>query len=421
MKKSIFLLFVTSFLIGCSSDDSNPNTNNVMVSIEANGLNDDKLALNNSANFTVIVSGFEEDASSLTYRWTLSNENGELSDGVNPLPNPSVSSSSISCIGQTAGEEEIMVEVLDSSNTILALASYNFIILPSDDPGGSFGCFDQPKLIYRKGTFNFVLNFDGTNEESLGIGGGSGVAISPNGEWIAQARDTQLGWQMNLFRCDGSTGLIAIPLTFEHLDNSPVFSLDSKTLYFTRAVPWEDDYLIEIFSYEIETGALNQITSLAQQDETVLGGFTISPVTGDISFQRYLINTEQAKLAFLQPESGLITDFYTFPDGISTSSLDWSPDGGDIIFSAPLPSATGIYRVNVTSGSQPLLVFEDPSPNTVLPLGPTYYNGGDRIAWAGSENGQSASSLWSIDANGEDMQLLLDANASLLVLFGVLR
>lgn len=421
MKKSIFLLFLVSLIIGCTSDDSSPNTSNVTVSIEAFGLNDDKLTLNNSVTFTAIISGFEGDASSLSYRWRLSNENGELSDGVNPLPNPSISGSSINCIGIDAGEEDIIVEVLDASNAILALASYSFTILPSDDTGGSFGCFDQPKLIYRKGTFNFVLNFDGTNEESLGIGGGTGVAISPDGEWIAQARDTQFGWQMNLFRCDGSTGLIPIPLTFEHLDNSPVFSLDSKTLYFTRAVPWEDEYVTDIFSYDLETGELNNLTSLAQNDETLLGSFTISPVTGDIAFQRYLLNTEEAKLAFLQPESGLITDFYTFPDGIATTSLDWSPDGGDIIFSAPLPAAIGIYRINLTSGSQPLLIFEDPSPNTVQPLGPTYYNGGDRIAWAGSENGQSGSSLWSIDANGNDMQLLLDANASLLVLFGVLR
>ncbi|MEY8847229.1 TolB family protein [Psychroserpens sp. XS_ASV72] len=420
MKKTIILIPLLLFLLGCTSDDSNPNTSDVTISIEASGLNDDKLALNNSATFTAIISDFDGDASSLSYRWTLTNENGELSDGVNPLPNPTASGSSINCVGQTVGEEEIMLELLDASNTILASASYNFTIVDSANQT-SFGCFDQPKLIYRKGTFNFVLNFDGTNEESLGIGGGSGVAISPDGEWIAQARDTQFGWQMNLFRCDGSTGLIPIPLTFEHLDNSPVFSLDSKILYFTRAVPWQNDYLEEIFSYDIETGALNQITSLAQQNETVQGGFTISPVSGDIAFQRYVISTEETKLAFLQPESGLITDFYTFPDGVGTTSLDWSPDGGDIIFSANYPTAIGIYRINVTSGSQPLLVFEDPSPNTVQPLGPTYYNGGNRIAWAGSENGQSGSSLWSIDANGNDMQLLLDANSSLLVLYGVLR
>ncbi|XCF07706.1 hypothetical protein ABI125_07545 [Tamlana crocina] len=424
MKKSIFLLFLISFLIGCTSDDSNPNTSNVTVSIEASGLNDDKLALNNSATFTASISGFEGDATSLTYRWRLSTENGELSQSGNPLPNPSVSGSSISCVGKSEGDEEIIVEVLDASNDIFISTSYNFTIVDSGNQT-SFGCFDQPKLIYRNGTFNFVLNFDGTNEESLGIGGGTGVDISPDGEWIAQARDTQFGWQMHIFRCDGSTGLIPIPVTFLELDNSPQFSLDSKTLYFTGAVdvpnPPVNGHFYEIFAYDLETGALTQLTSVAEQRDIILGYFTLSPVTGDIAFTRTNIDTNLTKLAFLQPESGLITDFYTFPDGLSTYSLDWSPDGGDIIFTAYFNSTPGIYRINVTSGSQPLLVFEDPSPNTLPPGYPTYYNGGNRIAYAGSENGQSGSSLWSIDANGEDFQLLLDANSSILELYGILR
>merc|ERR1711974_58388 len=323
MKKNIVLLFVISFLIGCTSDDSNPDSTNVAVSIEATGLNDDKLALNNSANFTALISGFDGEASSLSYRWTLSAENGEFSDGVNPLPNPSVSGNSIDCIGRTAGEEEIIVEVLDASNTIIALASYSFTVLPSENPGGSFGCFDQPKLIYRKGTFNFVLNFDGTNEESLSIGGGTGVAISPDGEWIAQARDTQTGWQMHIFRCDGTTGLIPIPVTFKEDDNCPKFSLDSNKLYFTGAVDSPNAPLngsiYEIFAYDLETGALNQLTSIAQQNEFLFGCFTISPVTGDIAFTRYNFDTDQTKLAFLQPESGLVTDFMTLPQGFGNS------------------------------------------------------------------------------------------------------
>ncbi len=100
MKKVIILLFSIILLIGCTSDDSNSNTNNVTVSIETTGLSDDKLALNNSATFTAVISGFEGDASSLSYKWTLATENGELSDGVNPLPNPSVSVNSITCVGE---------------------------------------------------------------------------------------------------------------------------------------------------------------------------------------------------------------------------------------------------------------------------------------------------------------------------------
>ncbi|MBV7267981.1 TolB family protein [Winogradskyella luteola] len=425
MKKSIILLFLIYFLIGCTSDDSNPNTSNVTVSIEASGLNDDKLALNNSATFTAIVSGFEGDVSSLTYRWRLSTENGELSDSENPLPNPSVSGSSINCVGKSEGDEEITVEVLDEFNSVLALASYTFTILPSNDPGGSYGCFDQPKLIYRNGTFNFVLNFDGTNEEYLGIGGGIGVAISPDGEWIAQARDTQSGWQMHIFRCDGSTGLIPIPVTFVEDDSCPKFSLDSKKLYFTGAVDSPsapvNGNIYEIFAYDLETGALNQLTSVAEQGDFIFGCFAISPVTGDIAFTRYNFDTEQTKLAFLQPESGLVTDFTTFPQGFGNSNLDWSPDAGDIIFWAQFNDTPGIYRINLTSGSQPLLIYQNEA-NSDFSFSPTYYNGGDRIAWVGpSQNGQTGNSLFSTNANGEDLQTLLDANSSIFLLYGILR
>lgn len=433
IKESLLLLSLLLILASCSKDDGNPTSGEVTVSIEATGLSDDKLALNNSAIFTASISGFEGEVTSLSYKWTLSNENGQLSDGINSLANPTIAGSSINCIGTTAGEEVITVEVMDDLNTIVAITSYSFTILSPGGSSGSYGCFDQPKFIYRNGPFHYVMNLDGTNQEYLGVGGGVALNISPDGEWIAHGLQTITGYQMNVFRCDGSTGLIPIEFTAGYWwggDNHPIFSLDSGTLYFTRPVEAEGNPDFEsgddIFSYDLETGALNNLTNIVQQGEFVLGGLTISPMSGDIAFQRYNPNTAVAKLAFLQPESGLITDFYTFPDGYYATTLDWSPDGGDIIFPATFPTGVGIYRINLTSGSQPLLVYQNTSlPFDVFPGSPTYYNNGNRIAWTGpallNGTGQSGRSMFSIDANGEDLQLLLDANSSLLELYGILR
>ncbi len=69
----------------------------------------------------------------------------------------------------------------------------------------------------------------------------------------------------------------------------------------------------------------------------------------------------------------------------------------------------GTFRIKLTDGAKPLLLFDDPSEESLLPIFPFYYAGGSRIVWAGQENGQNNSNLWSADANGKDIKLVLDA------------
>lgn len=421
MKNRFILFGVLLLFIGCSNDgDSDPR--DIILSIETSGLNDDKLAINNSAIFTASISGYNGDISTLSYRWTLSMENGELSDGVNPLPNPSNSGNSIDCIGRTSGDEQITVEVLDSNNNIIATSNYDFTIVSSTDPTISRGCFDQPKIVFRRGTLYYIMNFDGSNEEYLGLGGGAGVAISPNGEWIAHIRDTQRGYRMHVFRCDGSTGLIDIedPI-FRDTDTYPRFSPDSKTLYFLRAR--DPDYSTpttgvrqDIAAYDLETGQLSFLTSFFEQGEGV-AAFTVSPVTGVIAFIR--AGEEGIPLSFLQPSSGLITDFTTLPD--AGYSMDWSPDGSNIIYRTDTDQGNGIFRINITDGSQPLLVFADQTENTVGPTSPYYYEGGSRIVFVDQDMGQQSLNLWTIDANGNDLQPLLETPSGDLFLVGILH
>lgn len=427
MKKYFILFTIFLFALGCS-EDTETNTD-ITVTIEASGLSDDKLAVNNSANFTAVHLDYEGDASSLSYRWSLISDNGELSSGTEMLPNPSIHESAIYCFGRIAGDEQIVVEVLDVNNNIIGSATYDFTIVSPTDPITSYGCFDQPKIVYRRGTFNYAINFDGSNEEYLGVGGGSGVVISPNGEWIAQCRDNTWGWLMHVFRCDGSTGLIPIDdLIYQYNDARPRFSLDSEKLYFLKEREGPDGTgYYDIAAYNLSSGQLSFITSL-YQEESEVADFTVSPVTGDIAFFSRKdggLNPDGTfniiyKLSYLQPESGLITSTVNLPAG-GYVTLDWSPDGSNIIFDGTISDQHGIYKINTTDGSQPLLLFPDQTPNTVGPHNPHYYEGGSRIVFVDQDEGQPSLNLWTIDANGEDKQALMDESSGNLFLWGVLH
>ncbi len=424
MTKYFFLCVISLVIFGCSDDADTIS----LVTIEASGLNDDKLALNNSATFTANVSGLEGDAASFSYRWTLSTERGELSDGFSTLPNPSVGGSTISCIGKTGGEEQIVVEVLDASNTILASSAYDFNIAPADGNTISRGCFDQPKIFYQKGATAYVRNYDGTNEQSFSTRVGAyTMNISPNGEWIAwTAYDSDfdnppLGFNLYLRKCDETDAFI-IPGDFGGIgdenanDSSPEFSPDSKTLYFMRPDAASERLTPssggsnpkEIVAYDMETGEQRFLTSLHKENAGVTA-FTVNPVTGVIAFYRNYyakdaggINRRtEVRLSFLNPETGSIQDFTTLPTG-GYRDIDYAPDGGDIIFSGNTGEGQGIYRLNLTDGSMPLMLLPKPDPNLVGPSVPHYYENGNRIVY------QYLSKLWTMDANGNDIQLLFD-------------
>ncbi|MGC6431629.1 MAG: TolB family protein [Jejuia sp.] len=426
MTKYFFLCVTFLVIFGCSNEGDTTS----LVTIEASGLTDDKLALNNSATFTATISGLEGDSSLFSYQWTLLTDRGELSDGFSPLPNPFVGGKTISCIGKTGGEEQIMVEVLDASNNKLASAAYDFDIAPFDGNAISRGCFDQPKIFYQNGTTAYVRNYDGTNEESFSTRSGAyNINISPNGEWVtwtaydSDFNNPPVGFNLYLRKCD-ETDAIIIPGEFGQLvnedanDSSPEFSPDSKTLYFMRPDPNSERLTpsaggsnpSEIVAYDMETGEQRFLTSLYKENARVRA-FTVNPVTGVIAFYRSyyakdangINRTTEVRLSFLNPETGSIQDFTTLPLG-GYRDMDYAPDGGDIIFSGNAGEGQGIYRINLTDGSQPFMLFPNPVTNRVGPSVPHYYANGTRIVY------QRLSKLWTMDANGNDVQLFFDSS-----------
>ena len=418
----ILLALTLLTTLSCSTDDA--SNDDASVTITASGLGDDKLALNNAATFTADVTGYDGDPSDLTYRWTLSTERGELSDGTNPLPNPTVGGNSIRCVGKTAGDEKIIVEVLDATNSHLATASMDFTIVPpTDHPVAiSRGCFDQPKIIYQKVVSYYVCNFDGSGEEYIGIFGGLSVDISPDGEWLAynpyEGYDNPpVGYSMYVLRCDGTDRVRIHPddyVSFEEYsdDGNPHFSPDSKTLYFLRPHPDSEPAVLnalgpyELVAYELESGERRFLTSFYLQKESVKD-FTVSHVTGEIAFIRQTYDNDATEyvitLAILQPETGFTQDLTTLPSA-QWSGMDWSSDGEDIIYAASASTGEqGIFRINLTSGSQPLLLYN----NTAVGY-PHYYADDTRIVMHGQLNGTTSLNLWTIDANGNDLQQLTD-------------
>lgn len=408
------LLLTVIILMGwsCSKDETN---NEGTVNLEASGLSDGKLAINNVATFTATLTDYDGAIANLTYRWTLDTEKAELSDGVNTLANSTVAGHTMRCIGRISGDERIHVEVLDENNTIIASASVDFTIIPFVDTPDGLGCFDQPKIIYQYGNSSFyVCNFDGLNAEYLGVGGLS-VAISPNGKWIAynEYDNDRLGYFAYLRNCE-TNETIEIP-GGDGDDYTPEFSYDSKILYFLRPEPSLEENNAggrpeDIAAYNIETGEDYFLTTLHQSDERV-SKFTVSPVSNEIAFIRAGEET-QPRLSILNTESGLITDVMTL-SFTPNSSMDWSPNGEDIIFSSSnVQSGKGIFRMSLVDGIGPQLIFADLSPQSQAPLNPHYYANGTRIAWSGQENGQNNFNIWSIDVNGNDLQQITNTSGN---------
>lgn len=235
------------------------------------------------ASFSAVLTDFNGDPADLRYRWSLSYGRGDLANGSTSLGVQVDAGQAIGCVGKEKGIEEINVLIFDANNQVIGDASLAFEIVPAVDASGvSRGCFDQPKFIYSKGSSHYVVNYDGTGEEYLGVSGTGFSTISPDGEWIAWTVDSVEGWDMHVQRCNGSERRKIEGGTSE--DFTAKFSPDSKTLYFLRPEPSQEKPSnagrpLEIAAYDMETEALRFLTKVHETEERVRD-FTVNPLTG---------------------------------------------------------------------------------------------------------------------------------------------
>ncbi|WP_154856886.1 TolB family protein [Cyclobacterium xiamenense] len=411
-------------------------------------MRDNKLPINGVATFRLNVVGHEGDLDELQYRWTLTEERARMQDAGTGLTNPTVAGRVMNCVGMREGEETITVEILDAEGKVLAERSADFDIAGFIDPDLARGCFDQPKIIYHYEIATYVMNFDGSGRESIYNSGNlPAVDISPNGEWIAYQKDFDRinGDSVNytgmvLRRCS-SIEEILIPSdgtrwpgqTWQTLYDTgrPRFSKDSKTVYFMRFNPAQgydtskpgvvgvgNEYKYrDLAAYDIESGTWRYLTEHWKEESQVID-FVVSPATGEIIYS-YAKTGEFERLRFLNPETGAARDFIDMSaQGIFVDQPAISPDGKDLIFISGTQTTAGIYRLELVDGAQPMELYRFDPQYTGFGY-PHYYAGGTRIMMNGYQD-QDNSNLWSIDANGNDLQMVTDTPGDELMI-GVLH
>lgn len=415
-------------LAGCDFGDDDGGT--AQVALTSPDLEPDNiLALNARATLTATVTDYDGDISALSYRWQVANGRAVFVSGSDDLGGQTTTTANtVETEGRTGGEERVTVQVHSPTGNI-GEASLDFTINP---PTGSAGCFDGPRFIFRYGfpgdSDVYTSAFDGSDRE-LAITTADDATLSPDGQWFAYAVFNYSGGfssRVEVARCDG-TARHTIPGGTGQ-DFIPQWSPDGGFVYFLRRNPDEDPLdpggdrpgALELAVYNLESEEARLITDL-NADAQGANHFVVSPDGTEIAFQHDTREfngtyTYEYHIAVV-PTGGGPVRILTDLGERDTNGIDWSPDGNTILFSWRGPPETmnrGIYALNPVGGS-PLLVFADPSPESLPPQNPKYYANGTRIVWAGQEYDQDNIELWSIDANGGDVQQLSDSPSAELI------
>ncbi len=423
------LALILLTLSACSP--AGPAASNVQVTsptVAAQG----QLALHATATFEVAVqdpNGLHQ-AEDLRYHWSVDEERGTyLLDGGEEATEAATTSSSLQLRGDVAGAETVRVTVVDAStDTTVGVGTLAFDIT---SPSATSLCFDATTLLVAYGYGQWYTDtIDLETGERTTVAYALVTDISPDGNWLTGVQSADEG-RSRIFiqRCDRS-GYRTLT-NGEHYEESPKFAPDGRSIYFRRRTADENVLypgeglpgFPEVAVVDVATGVSSVLTSFNAAAEGVHGGLAIAPDGETLAFVRFKAAQGGSAYARFVYDFDLVTmpagggplqSLTSLGDHAPTNGIDWSPDGGDIIFSWEAdnqsePARTGgIYRIHPTAGGGPQLIFTDPSPQSLAPMNTTYYAGGTRIAWSGQEYGDSTAEVWSIDANGADVQRLTD-------------
>lgn len=415
-------------LSACSP--AGPGASNVQVTsptVAAQG----QLALHATATFDVAVhdpNGLYQ-AEDLRYHWSLDAQRGTyLPDGEDEATEVVSSDPSLRMRGDVAGAETVRVAVVDTSTG--ATVGVGTLAFDITAPSTTSSCFDGTTLVVLYGWGTWTVD---TIE--LATGARNTVAytaitdVSRDGEWFTGVQNTSAGnTRIFVQRCDGTE--YRSLTSGEHYDESPKFAPDGQSIYFLRRSPDEnvlfpgDDLpgYMEVAVVDVATGVSSVLTNLNANAQGAQG-LAVAPDGSTLVFARLEADRGNSPYARFVYEYDLVTmpggggplhSLAPLGDYVPLHGIDWSPDGTNIIFSWDASRQTvpmgdsGIYRIHPTAGGGPELIFEDPSPGTLPPMNPTYYDGGTRIGWSGQDYGDTTMEVWSIDANGADERRLTD-------------
>lgn len=422
-------LVLTALLTLSACSPGGPAASNVQVSsptVNPQG----QLSLHATATFEVSVqdpNGLHQ-AEDLRYHWSLAAERGTyLPDGDEEATEVVTTSSSLRLRGDVAGAETVRVTVVDvGTDTTVGVGTLAFDIT---SPSTTSLCFDTTTLVVLQGfnpTHSYTYDLE-TGEKAFIV---SSVItdISRDGNWFTGFQTLSSGHgRIFIQRCDG-TGSRSLT-TGEYFDSSPKFSPDGESIYFLRRSTDENALypglgragFLELAVVDVTSGVSHFMTNLNASAQGAQE-FAISPDGATIVFEHYTASIPAGtglyeyvfQLVTMPAGGGPLQTLTNLGDNVPVYGIDWSPDGGDIIFSWLASGQTedfgesGIYRIHPTGGGRPQLILPDPSPESLPPRGASYYAGGTRIAWSGQEYGQTRIQVWSIDANGGDVRQLTD-------------
>ncbi|WP_162623224.1 hypothetical protein [Confluentibacter sediminis] len=421
------LFLISIYVLSCSTEDNHQGKVKLSSpTVEPGG----SLSINASARFNAEVMDVA-DSFNLIYEWSLGEGRGALvvddqvKEGQMQTTMPFVV-----VRGVTAGEETITVKVLDKhTGNSLGEDSITFEIT---EPSGISKCFDEPLLFFRNN------NWDSPAVTAIGLGTDTRKTnnpssqnwitdISKNGNWFLREDYSDSGNNFSIWMdaCDGSESKkLAEGL---HI-YSPTFGPNDQYVYFSQYVSYpaqpEDPRSYEIARVNIETAEKVFISSFgvfSEEPKISPDGKWIAFKHGKETFNANGTYAGSIDHLAIIPSEGGPAQFLVQIEGNDLAGFDWSPDSKDIIFNWHKQSGSsathtnGIYRVYIDGGGSPSLIFPEPQGNG----SPIYYANGARIAFHGHPSGSTDTQydIWSIDANGGDLQRITDEKYNVFLQF----
>lgn len=423
------LLLFTFMLTGCDNQINDPGEQGTVLLSSPTVEPDGSLSLNATARFDARYTG-ETDSSSLIYEWSLQETRATLIvDGRDMGAQTQTSTPYIFVRGNKAGEETIRVKALNNkSEKSQAEDALSFEITTSS---GTSNCFDGPTLFYRGNNWEdpsvIAIGLESDTKKISELPPNNWLMdISPDGNWFIRQdftdRANNVLW---LDACDGSESRKLVEGL--HIEE-PVFGPNGQYIYYSKLIDYpqqpEDPRAHELVRLDIETGEKVFISEF--------GVFSLSP---RVSPDGKWIAFEHKKPTFddnggytgsivhlaVMPSEGGPARFLTQITGGEMGRPDWSPDSKNLIFYFKSytvndgPFREGIYRIDVNGGGDPFFLFGE---GASYQHNIAYYANGGRIAFEGHPNANDTQfDIWSIDANGNDLQRLTDERYNVFLQF----
>ena len=241
------------------------------------------------------------------------------------------------------------------------------------------------------------------------------VSWSPDSTRVATSVDG-VPRAFGIYGLDGvRQALLTLPPGYElHGDYDPVWSPDGMSLLIPIA-PVGGSGPSENWELPIDGGTPRRVPD---GDPLAHQGWAYSPDGSHVAYNvetPYTVTGPEETLNVAAADGSQTRVLFTGGEG-SLSDPVWSPTGDRIIFSLrinsfydqagnPLPSIDAFRVVDIASGVVgSLAIPSEPYDFSVIRFSP----GGDRILLSGSDPNSGATSLWSMRADGSDLQLLVN-------------